>query len=240
MSNTEDRAPRQGPPSPSLPAPPMWEAGRPHRPAIIISPSSPRPHIPAPPLLTPLLRKRPLTLMDFWPTTRSVKAGRPAPGSPPDALPRPRGGRRRTRDQPESHGPTKLARPTPDHVSRTPSPPPVPVESLLVGPAGPPAPQARPAPTTSPTDVLFMGPVPPQALQAVSPSGDVRLTLRRYSLGDTLDSPQLFLRLDLRIHPRDLYSIPSDGHCGYHSLAVLAHPLYPTPRPRLTPPPAPS
>ena len=74
-----------------------------------------------------------------------------------------------------------------------------------------------------------MGPVPPQALQAVSPSGDVRLTLRRYSAGDTLDSPQLLLRLDLRIHPRDLYSIPSDGHCGYHSLAVLAHPLYPTP-----------
>ena len=48
-------------------------------------------------------------------------------------------------------------------------------------------------------------------------------------MGDPLDSPHILLRLDLRVHPRDLYSIPSDGHCGYHTLTVLTHPLYPTP-----------
>ena len=35
--------------------------------------------------------------------------------------------------------------------------------------------------------------------------------------------------MDLRIHPRDLYAIPSDGHCGYHTLAVLSYPPYPVP-----------
>ena len=35
--------------------------------------------------------------------------------------------------------------------------------------------------------------------------------------------------MDLRIHPRDLHAIPNDGHCGYHSLAVLSHPHYPVP-----------
>ena len=48
-------------------------------------------------------------------------------------------------------------------------------------------------------------------------------------MGDSLASPHLLLRLDLRIHPRDLYSIPSDGHCGFHTLAVLTHPHYPAP-----------
>ena len=74
-----------------------------------------------------------------------------------------------------------------------------------------------------------MGPTGPPTLEATAPSGNVRLTLRRYSQEDTLDSPSLRLRLDLRIQPRDLYSIPSDGHCGYHSLAVLSHPYYPDP-----------
>ena len=44
-----------------------------------------------------------------------------------------------------------------------------------------------------------------------------------------MNSPSLRFRLDLRIQPRDLYSIPSDGHCGYHTLAVLSHPHYPDP-----------
>ena len=74
-----------------------------------------------------------------------------------------------------------------------------------------------------------MGPSGPPELQVVSPSGDVRLTLRRYSPLDKIDSPHLLLRMDLRIQPRDLYSIPSDGHCGYHSLAVLSYPHYPSP-----------
>ena len=75
----------------------------------------------------------------------------------------------------------------------------------------------------------YLGPPDPPPLQAVSLSGDTRLTLRRYTPADTLSNTALLLRLDLRIHPRDLYAIPSDGHCGYHSLAVLAHPHYPDP-----------
>ena len=74
-----------------------------------------------------------------------------------------------------------------------------------------------------------MGPSDSPTLQAVSPSGDIRLTLRRYTPPDTLSNESLRIRLDLRIQPRDLYAIPSDGHCGYHSLAVLAHPYYPDP-----------
>ena len=46
---------------------------------------------------------------------------------------------------------------------------------------------------------------------------------------DSITSAHIRLRMDLRILPRDLYSIPSDGHCGYHSLAVLSHPQFPSP-----------
>ena len=83
--------------------------------------------------------------------------------------------------------------------------------------------------TPSSPEVQFVGPPGPPTLEAISPSGDVRLTIRRYVPGDTLVFSTLRFRLDLRVHPRDLYSIPSDGHCGYHSLAVLSHPHYPDP-----------
>ena len=236
MSNTGDRAQRQGPPSPALPAPPKWEAERPHRPVTTLSPARPRTYAPdvAPPLPTSPPRKRPITLMDFWPTTRPFKAGRPANGASPDDLPPPRGGRRRTRDQPEANRPPKLAHPTPTSPrnalgprrARLPHPdspsPPTP-------PAHVPTVLHTSSPPPSPAEVLLVGPTGPPALQAISPSGDVRLTLRRYAMGDSLASPHLLLRLDLRIHPRDLYSIPSDGHCGFHTLAVLTHPHYPAP-----------
>ena len=102
---------------------------------------------------------------------------------------------------------------------------------------GPPDQVLAEFPTNSPTllgipsspEVQFVSPPGPPTLEAISPSGDVRLTLRRYVPGDTLDPSTLRFRLDLRVHPRDLYSIPSDGHCGYHSLAVLSHPHYPDP-----------
>ena len=80
-----------------------------------------------------------------------------------------------------------------------------------------------------PPEVEYVGPRNPPLLQAVSPSGDVRLTLRRYTDSTTLDNPSLLIRLDLRIQPRDLYAIPSDGHCGYHTLSVLTSSLYPDP-----------
>ena len=84
-------------------------------------------------------------------------------------------------------------------------------------------------PITPSPEVQFVGTPGPPILEAIAPSGDVRLTLRRYLQEDTLDSASLRFRLDLRIQPRDLYSIPSDGHCGYHTLAVLSHPYYPDP-----------
>ena len=89
----------------------------------------------------------------------------------------------------------------------------------------------RPPPPVSPSreEVLYVGDAGSPTLQATSPSGDVRLTLRHYDPGDHLASPHLLLRMDLRIHPRDLHAIPSDGHCGYHTLAVLSHPHYPEP-----------
>ena len=103
------------------------------------------------------------------------------------------------------------------------------------------SPSARPSLSLSPpdglppaaaapsADVQFLGPLGPPVLQAVSPSGDVRLTLRRYTPTDRLNSSNVLIRMDLRIQPRDLYTIPRDGHCGYHSLAVLSHPLFPSP-----------
>ena len=217
MSNTGDLARRQGYSSPSPPVLPTWEAGPPLRPVIHAPPINTltaAPVAPPPPVPRPH-RKRPITLLDFWPSMRPGKMGRPLPttphGEPPAAL----GSRRRPHDPVAAGRHSKLQRPSPPPLLALDPP------HDLPGPV--------PSPPTSPADVLFVGPAVPQVLQAISPSGDVRLSLRRYSVGDSLDSPHILLRLDLRIHPRDLYSIPSDGHCGYHTLAVLTHPLYPIP-----------
>ena len=217
MSRPSDHTSRRGSPLPPLPHPPPLSEGPPPRPP----------------------RKRPTTLHDFWPTDRPVKAGRLT--APP-----PTGGcqlhitpRRRPRDPPTPERIPKLPRPSAAiDDSRTPHGLRVP-DGLTAGtpPPAHPAPlhfgrrRTSPSPTTSPAEVLYMGAPDPPVLQTTSPSGDVRLTLRRYATGDSLDSPHLLLRMDLRIHPRDLHSIPHDGHCGYHSLAVLSHPLYPRPPP---------
>ena len=167
------------------------------------------------------------------------KARRRAVTTPRGEPSAPRGGRRRPREHLETNRPTKLPRPTP-LLSPDPVSPPtralghLPARVPLTGSLDPSSPPAHththtyPRPSSSlppiPTEVLFVGPEAPPVLQAVSPSGDVRLSLRRYSVGDSLDAPHILLRLDLRIHPRDLYTIPSDGHCGFHTLAVLTHP----------------
>ena len=227
MSNTRDQAIRQGPSSPPLPVPPNREAGQPPRPGTTALPTSLRSteQVVAPPSSYYPHRKRSSTLLDFWPSMRPGKTGRPMPTTL-RGDPAPRGDRRRPQDSAATDRPTKLLRPS---------------SPLLPGSdchydRGPVNPGPAPLLPTSPADVLFVGPAVPPALQAVSPSGDVRLTLRRYSAGDSLTSPHILLRLDLRIHPRDLYSIPSDGHCGFHTLTVLTHPLYPTPPPLLTVP----
>ena len=211
IDNDRDVAKRLGPSSPSQPAFSNREAG-PACSATIVSPSSlgsPPPVVVSHP---PPSRKRPITLLDFWPPPTG-KTRRPLPPST-CGHPAPRACRRKSTDSPAATRPSKLSRP-PD------------------GPVTSPSSHHSPTPP-SPDDVSFVGPAAPRALQAVSPSGDVRLTLRRYSVGDSLASPDILLRLDLRIHPRDLYAIPSDGHCGYHTLTVLTHPLYPLPPPRLT------
>ena len=216
--NDRDVAQRLGPSSPSQPALTSREAG-PSCPVTMVPPVSavtPAPGVAPPP---PSSRKRPITLLELWPIHKG-KTSRPLPHTD-CGLPSPRDCRRKSTDTPEAQRPSKLSRP----------PPPRPHALVaLDAPATPPSGHPSPLPS-GPADVSFVGPAAPPALQAVSPSGDVRLTLRRYTAGDSLASPDILLRLDLRIHPRDLYAIPSDGHCGYHSLTVLTHPLYPLPPP---------
>ena len=58
-----------------------------------------------------------------------------------------------------------------------------------------------PAPLVAPPspEIQYVGPPDPPMLQAVSPSGNVRLAFRRYSTADKLDSPSLLLRMDPRL-----------------------------------------
>ena len=128
----------------------------------------------------------------------------------------------------ETIGPTKLPRPSPPRLPVPTSPP------ALTHPA----PRPVPTPPTIPTEALFVGPTGPPVLQAVSPSGDVRLTLRKYSVGDALDSPHLNIRLDLRIHllhpQRRVLRLP---HAGRPSPPALPGPPRPH-RPGHAPPSA--
>ena len=169
----------------------------------------------------PTCRKRPLTLHDYWCPDRPPKT-RACPHPQCDCpLESSIDGQRRHSYDPIGDRPRMTPQASPRVAShhdkassRTPNP------HLLPAPHSPP---------TSPPEVQFLGPTGPPVLQAVSPSGDVRLTLRRYATTDSITSTHIHLRMDLRILPRDLYSIPSDGHCGYHSLAVLSHPHFPSP-----------
>ena len=225
------RTPVLGPDTPPI-SPPRGRQGRasdsPHQ-RILRGPPSPAPSLPPvvqqlapalPPRMLPSHRKRSLTLHDYWCPDRPTPT-RPGPShlcSCPPASP----GDRRHSDGPlDADRPRKTAR-----ASRPASPDPT---RALLGPPAPLPPSHQPTPLTLSPEVQFLGPIPPAVLQAVSPSGDVRLTLRRYAPTDTITSAHLRFRLDLRILPRDLYSIPSDGHCGYHSLAVLSHPQFPSP-----------
>ena len=175
----------------------------------LLSPSDlPQHHDPSGGASPPASRKRPLTLHDFWCPDRPPKTRtRPPPTCHCPAVD-PYSGRRRSREQPEGDRPSKIPRPsvptpTPNHGSPHLSPPPHPRVS-----APPPSPLSPlTAEETSLAEVQFMGPSGPLELQVVSPSGDVRLTLRRYSPLDLINSPHLFFRMDLRIQPKDLYSI---------------------------------
>ena len=185
------------------------------------SPLRPPAH-PDPSLQSP--RKRSLVLHDFWCPDRPFMArNRPILPCPCPIEMTP--GRRRLREPIEEGCPQKIPRVSPPDSPRPASTSPLARPSLSSSPSqGPPL-----AGVSSPEDVQFLGPPGPPVLQAVSPSGDVRLTLRRYSPTDRLSSPTVLVRMELRIQPRDLYAIPSDGHCGYHSLAVLSHPHFPSP-----------
>ena len=169
MNNGRELAKRPGRSSLSQPAPPPRAAGAPYRP---IAPS-PTLCTPAPVGVShsspPPIRKRSLTLLNFWPV-RMGKSRRPKPATPCDD-PAPPAGRRRPHDSAAAARPSKLQRPS-LHL-----PGPVPPDDTTSVPL-------RPVPLSSPSfaDVLYAGPAVPPALQAVSPSGDLRLTLRRYSI----------------------------------------------------------
>ena len=203
-------------------------------------------------------RKRQLLLSDFWlpPPSKNHRRLDTEPGHRSTACPpqTPSSPSPRWPCSPSEMPPSNLTAPQdtsglrhPPGDAPTPTPMGLPPESVGMTTPGPQPPPRRslfpsPSPTevqylgppdlptlSVPSEVQFLGPAGPPVLQAVSPSGDVRLTLRCYAPTDSITSAHLRLRMDLRILPRDLYSIPSDGHCGYHSLAVLSHPQYPSP-----------
>ena len=180
-------------------------------------------------------RKRQFTPLDYWPGDRHPKV--PCPDlprrDPPSSVavlsPRlrpmpvvpfspPPGSNRHHRERPaqsEDVHSNEISRPSPSSPPSGYCPPPS-ADPMEAQPLGTSVTRVGvPLPGTPPSPVLFVGPAGLPLLPAVSPSGDVRLSLRRYSVGIPIDSPSVLLRLDLSIQPRDLYAIPNDGHLAF-------------------------